>query len=269
MQTNLSFSLIFNQTKNFIRNRFWQFIIVSLITGLFHVLVSNYIMDEKTLEQLANTQDVLIVLSTILKMLVVLIFASLIIVSVDVATIYNLAISDKFNIKILLSKFLSSIIKVFGIGTIYTFIILFILLFFGLVFFTLRMVMPELGTIMMIFFMVGFTLLIMTVYYFFIGSIIAPSTKSFIQLFVQSHQLAKKYWQQGCLILIIDAFCMLILSALSATYGDNFILDLILSTVSNLVDIFVICFFYRINQLLSDKEMNLTESNPNNTNLIL
>ncbi|OCG06483.1 hypothetical protein A9G13_09385 [Gilliamella sp. wkB178] len=269
MQTNLTFSSIFNQTTNFIRNRFWLIIIVSIIIGLFHVSITNYFMNNEAIEQLSNTRDTSVVFSSMLKMASVLIFSSLIIISVNIATIYNLSINDKFNINILLSKSVSSLIKVLGFNIIYMFIVLFIALFFSLIFFVLQMIVPTLGAIIAILFMVGLMLLMVTVYFFFIGSIINPSTKSFIQLFMQSHQLAKQYWQLGCLMIIINIICMIILSALAMTYKENnFILDFILATVSNLVDIFVICFFYRLTQLISDNETNLIENNPNN-NLIL
>ena len=273
MQTNLSFSIIFNQASNFIQNRFWQLMMISIIIGIFNTSVNNYFMDSETIELLSkaeDTQDISILSPAILKIIILSIFTSLIITSVNIATIYNLSINNKLNVNILLSKSVSSIIKVLGFNLIYTLIGLFITLFLSLIITVFLIIAPTLGLTITVLVILGLVFFMKFVNYFFISLIIEPSSKTFIQLFVQSHQFVKKYWRLGCLMMVINIVCIIMLSTLAMTYEKgNFVLDLILATVSNFIDLFVICFFYRLSQLISDKETDLINNNANNTNLIL
>ena len=266
MQTNLSFSIIFNQASNFIQNRFWQLMMISIIIGIFNTSVNNYFMDSETIELLSKAEDT----HAILKIIILSIFTSLIITSVNIATIYNLSINNKLNVNILLSKSVSSIIKVLGFNLIYTLIGLFITLFLSLIITVFLIIAPTLGLTITVLVILGLVFFMKIVNYFFISLIIEPSSKTFIQLFVQSHQFVKKYWRLGCLMMVINIVCIIMLSTLAMTYEKgNFVLDLILATVSNFIDLFVICFFYRLSQLISDKETDLINNNANNTNLIL
>lgn len=268
MQANLSFSLIFNQTINFIRNRFWQLIIVSIILAIFQTSVTNHFMSEEVLDQISNVQDTSFIFPIIIRALFAVILTSLIIASINIATIYNLSISNKFNIKLLLSKSFSSLVRILGFNLIYTLIIFIVLLILSIVLFVLHMVVPQLGALIALFCIILAVIYLLMVYNFFVGSIITSSSQNFFHVFNQCHQFVKQYWKIGCLMIFIDIGFLILLYALSMNVPtDNFVLDSVLSCVSNFIDIFVMCFFYRLTQLITNNETNLTENN--NTNLIL
>lgn len=270
MQTKLSFSLIFDQTLNFAKNRFWQVIIVSVLLGAFNVAVTNYFIDKDAINSFSTTGDPSLAFSAIGSLLLGVTLSALVITSVSTMIVYNLSISNQFNANIFFSRIISTILKILGFNVLYTFIIFFVALILGLVLFILQLISPNLGSILILIAGLFLVFFMMTIYNFFIGSIVAPSSKSFFQQFSDCHQLAKAYWKLGIGMIFINIMFLLVISGIAMyTPQDNIAIDIVFSSLSIFVDIFVICFFYRLYVLVSEQGTQIDNRMNDETNLTL
>lgn len=269
MQTKLSFSLIFDQTLNFAKNRFWQVIIVSVLLGAFNVAVTSFFIDKDAINSFSTIGDPS-AFPAIGKLLIGVSLSALVVTSVSIMIVYNLSISNQLNANIFFSRIISTILKILGFNVLYTIIIFFAALILGLVLFILQLISPYLGSILILIAGLFLVFFMMTIYNFFIGSIVAPSSKSFFQQFSDCHQLAKAYWKLGIGMIFINIMFLLVISGIAmSTPQDNVVIDIVFSSLSNFVDIFVICFFYRLYVLISEQGSQKGNRMNDETNLTL
>ncbi|OCG19829.1 MULTISPECIES: hypothetical protein [unclassified Gilliamella] len=256
MQTTLSFSLIFNQSINFIRNRFWQIAIVSLVLSLITTMIYNNLYDKQALIQLTQTANPKATLSYLLKPFMIFSLLSLIIKSIVLAVIYNFSINDKFNINLILFRMLPNVLNIVAFNVVYIAISIVGFIFAALIFIVLGFIFPK-NLVVFLFIAIAliYSIVLTTIYYYFVGSIIQPTVKPFFQKFAESHKYALSYWKLAVpMVLIYYLILIVIPPTLNAICGDNILSTIVSTTLSLFFDIFTMCFFYRLNILSKNNE---------------
>lgn len=268
MQTEVSFSQVFNQTTNFVKNRFLQLVIISFIVSLITTCISSYLIDPQMFKQLSSTtMTVDQLLIYVLKPALISLVITFIMQAILLAVVYNYSINDKFDFNLILSRMLPNALNIICFYLTYLFIILFAMIFLTFIFMMLQFILPaKMVTFLFGVLIIAAILLIVTVSYYFQGSIIAPSTKTFIQNFVESHKYAISYWRLTVPMVLIYCTVSIIFSIVDSAL-NNLVINIISSTLQILTSIFCICFFYRLNILSKNEQLshNTPEQNNNLT----
>lgn len=254
MNTQLSFSLIFSQTINFVKNRFLQIIIVCVLLGILSNVLSDMFLNQAILNEVVMMSDVQTALPLLSKLLLILLTISFVTNSIMIAAVYNLSRSAYLNPQMLISRLLPILLNILGFFIIYVLISILAIVILSLALFLIGFIFPSLGSTLSL--LGGLIILIgmMTVFYLFVGSLVDPSTKSFFTLFLESHHFAKKCWKSSVLMVLISLLVITVITALEQVVANqNIFISTLFISLSNLVNIFVIVYFYRSYQLVSEQ----------------
>jgi len=270
-QNNLSFSVTFEQTVDFIRNRFLLIAIVSIILALFSTIISNLIFDPSLiLAQLYYIQSPTQVFTYLIRPLILLYILCIICISITLAVLYNLSINDKLNPSLILPRLLPIALNILGYTIIYSIILIALFILFSLIMFILSFVLSErVRLLTTILFLIAVALIYFSLFYYFLASTIQPSTKTFLQRFIDSHKFIFSNWQSPILIVLISGLINIVLNWFSALLGNNIIVGVIFSTLSTIISFFVFSFFYRLYTVKNNIELpKLDENNKQNQQII-
>lgn len=276
MQQKLSFPLIFNQTCQFIRSRFLQIIVISIILGILYSLIYDFfisnliintINEQMFIGNTAISSLFAAAMSSIIKMALMVMILNIINLSINIFAVYKLSSSEKININSIVSKITSSMLKLIGFNLIYLLISLFVGILFGLLCLMLSLIgSNQLTTVFMIFCILIMVIYITTVVYFFMGSIVAPTSKSFFEIFIETHRLFRRYWIPGCFIVIITYICMLLVNFLLIDFSNS---NYVLAPFNNFINIFLIYFFHQMFTFLTKKELVSENGDTTNNKLLI
>ena len=267
MQTELSFSIVFTQAANFIRNRFWPIVLISLLLNLFATLILKNTVDIATLTQLlkANSPSAFPLL---LKMLVIKLVLFIIIDAILIAVIYNYSFNEYLNLNTVLSRMLPNVLNMIGFELIFLIILPIIFLFAGLIFMILGLIIPK-ALVIFLFAIVAivFAIFFNAIYYNFCGLIAQPTTKTFFEKFAECNKSTLTHWRFALPMMLIYFLAVLVISLFNAV-DNNIFLSVIYSTLLTILNIFTICFFYRLNMLLTSNKSTLEPPEQNNSLII-
>lgn len=268
MQTDLSFSLVFTQATNFIRNRFFQIAIISFLLNIIVSLIYKNSIDMQVLMQLIQTADQNGLLSYLSKFGKIIMTVSIIIDAVLIAVIYNYSINNRFNLSTILPRILPNVLNIIGFYLVYLIILTVISLFVGLIFTALGFILTS-SIIILLFvaLMVLFIIFLTAVRFYFNALITQPATKTFYQKFAECHKVTLSYWRLTLPMVLIYFLVRLVISIFNSI-DDNIFLSIICSTLLTILSIFTICFFYRLNMLLTNNQ-SILEPPTQNNNLII
>lgn len=266
MQTELSFSVIFSQSINFVKNRFWQIVIICALLALFSVFLSHSFIDQTVFEKVSNPESLKLLgtaqlLNIVWRSVFVTVISSLFLSGCTVAAIYNLSINPSFNIPLLVSNALSNILKILNFYLVYAFILLLVGGLLGLVSSFISMISPSLGSLISILLIAFFACFAMSAYYFFLGSIVEPSVLPFFARLTQLHHNLKKYWKLATLMTVIRILAALFIGEITAKLDSGWFIAMLISTIVNLIDFVVICFFYRLYTLIGNNHSLIKNEN--------
>ncbi|MFQ0994951.1 hypothetical protein ACGH6Q_07995 [Gilliamella sp. BG2] len=261
MQKKISFSLVFIQTCNFIRNRITQFVLVSLTLALIHAFFNSFFDKQNLAEQIYFSQN----LTNYVLFVMLTLLISIILKAISIATISNLYISDKLNLNLLLSKALSNTLKIilfYLIIGVFIFLVSFMLL---IVLISLNLLLPKELIFILIFLVLLIPILILIIFCnFFFASLVEPGQNNILDSLSLSIQSSKTQWRSAILmVLIFLAFVMVFTQLAIAFDSDNFVLDTIFSFCSIFFDIFVTSFFYRLYTLANSASNSAAPSTSN------
>jgi len=106
-QRNLSFTAIFQQTINFIRNRFSLIAISSIVLGLINTLVIYSVINPNQLMvELEYFNQFGMIPDYFMKTVIILYLVNIVLVSIILSIISNLSMSNKLNPSLILSRIL-------------------------------------------------------------------------------------------------------------------------------------------------------------------
>lgn len=244
MQKKIPFSLVFTQTRNFVRNRIKPIVLVSLLVAIISTVITYYLYKPEAYTQLYVSEN-----TTSYVLFIIIAFAiSITMKAISIATVYNLYVSDKLNPQLLLSRVLENLLKIITFYLVMLFFSVFVVLFLSLIFITLSLLLTKPLIILLII----LTLIIPSVLFFiftsfFFGSLAESKQKSLSELFSLSCQLTKTQWRPSFLMLLINIAYLMIITKLSMIIGENnIVVNIIFSFCSVFFDIFLTSFFYRL-----------------------
>ncbi|OCG43912.1 hypothetical protein A9G35_08940 [Gilliamella sp. Choc5-1] len=264
MQKKISFPLTFTQTRNFIRNRITQFVLVSLTLALIHAFFNSFFDKQNLAEQIYFSRN----LTNYILFVMLTLLISIILKAISIATISNFYISDKLNLNLLLSKALSNTLKIILFYLIIGVFIFFISFMLSIVLISLNLLLPKELIFILIFLVLLIPILILIIFCnFFFASLVEPSQNNILDSLSLSIQLSKTQWRPAILmVLICLAFVMVFAQLAIAFDNDNFILDTLFSFCSIFFDIFVTSFFYRLYMLANSTSNSAAPPNNDDKN---
>ena len=270
-QNNLSFSVILEQTINFIRNRFVAIAIASVVISLASSLLTYLIMDPATFTvsmlYYRNTADMVgAVFGVLLLLFMVYIFIS----SVMIGVIYNLSTSEKFDLKLVLERLLPAFLNLLGFACIYSIIVIVIAIVVSLIFAIISFILPSrAASLLLILTGAAIGLFLSVIVYYFCASLIRPNSKGFFQKFADCHKLAVTQWKAPFLMVLISVVINIVLYFISTMLGDNIVVMIIYSVLSTFLSFFVYSFFFRLYSESNVVEQpKLDDNNQNNQQVI-
>ncbi|MCX8650569.1 hypothetical protein J3U21_09665 [Gilliamella sp. B2776] len=267
MQTELSFSIVFTQAANFIRNRFWPIALISLFLNLVSSLILKNTVDLATLTQLLQTENSS-AFPHLLKLLVIKLVLFIVIDAILIAVIYNYSIHEKLNLNTVFSRMLPNLLYMIGFELVFLIILPVVFLFGGLIFMILGLIIPNTVAIFLfVIVAIVFAVFFNALYYNFCGLITQPTTKTFFEKFAECNRYTLKYWRFALPMMLIYFLVILVVSLFNSVNSNTF-LSVIYSTLLTILNIFTICFFYRLNMLLTNNKSDL-EATEQNNNLII
>lgn len=274
MQKKLSFTLLFNQTYQFICSKLWQVILISVIVGIVFTLIAKFFFTYSVLSILQSqvvmgsmSYSISAAFSSLFRILLIFMVINVICQTINISTVSVLSSNGKLESNSLISKATSTFLKLLGFNLIYALILFFVAIFLVLFLFLLSYILPQrLLALLVIISAIAIVLYIQTVYGFFIGSVTGPTSKSFFQIFTETHRAIKQYFLAGSLIVLGNFFCLLLINWLlsNVPYGE-----FLVSPITNFIGIFVIYFFYQAYITLNEKEPVLENTDTTNNQLII
>lgn len=274
MQKKLSFTLLFNQTYQFICSKLWQVILISVIVGIVFTLIAKFFFTYSVLSILQSqvvmgsmSYSISAAFSSLFRILLIFMVINVICQTINISTVSVLSSNGKLESNSLISKATSTFLKLLGFNLIYALILFFVAIFLVLFLFLLSYILPQrLLALLVIISAIAIVLYIQTVYGFFIGSVTGPTSKSFFQIFTETHRAIKQYFLAGSLIVLGNFFCLLLINWLlsNVPYGE-----FLVSTITNFIGIFIIYFFYQAYITLNEKEPVSENNNTTNNQLII
>ncbi|MFQ0992641.1 hypothetical protein [Gilliamella apicola] len=267
MKTEVSFSIVFSQTANFIRNRFWPIALISFLLNLVASLLLKNTFDIAIITQLLQAGNPS-GLPLLLKMVIIKSVLFIIIDAILIAVIYNYSVNGYLNPNTVFSRILPNALNIIGFQLIFLIILPVIFLLGVLIFMVLGMIIPKVLTFLL-FAIVAlvFAIFFNALYYNFCGLITQPTTKSFFEKFAECNRSTLTHWRFALPMMLIYLLIVLIISLLSGA-SNNIFLSVIYPTIITILNVFTICFFYRLNMLLISNKSTFEPPQQNN-NLII
>ena len=265
-QNNLSFFVTFEQTINFIRNRFVAIAIASVVISLASSLLTYLIMDPSTFAATmiyySNPADIVgAIFGILLLLFIIYIFIS----SVMIGIIYNLSASDKFDLKLVLERLLPAFLNLLGFSCIYSIIVIVITIVVSLIFAIIGFILPSRATsFLLILLGAAIGLFLSVIIYYFCASLVRPNSKGFFQKFADCHKLAVTQLKAPLLMVLISWVINVVLFFITSMLGDSIVVMLIYSVLSTFLSFFVYSFFFRLYSVYNNVE--LTKADDNNQN---
>ena len=266
----LTFSSIFADTRNFVRNNLFIILIilliVSIISQIFTFLLQpsmesiapiNALMEktlqtygELTPEAFSNmlmnlseherNQVVPVIMSYLVKFCLILFITNIVAMSVITSTIFNLSYKQ-LTLSNLVQCALRNILQIvlFMLSSIPLFLALFIL----------AGIIPAIAMILVI----AASLFYMLIYILFLGIIVEPNATSFIEKLKTALKLFRFASTIILPIMLLFLLATIALSWLFGSLGDHVIIAIIANTVSLLISFTVICYCYRLFSLMRQR----------------
>ena len=270
-QNNLSFFVTFEQTINFIRNRFVAIAIASVVISLASSLLTYLIMDPSTFAATmiyySNPADIVgAIFGILLLLFIIYIFIS----SVMIGIIYNLSASDKFDLKLVLERLLPAFLNLLGFSCIYSIIVIVITIVVSLIFAIIGFILPSRATsFLLILLGAAIGLFLSVIIYYFCASLVRPNSKGFFQKFADCHKLAVTQLKAPLLMVLISWVINVVLFFITSMLGNSIVVMLIYSVLSTFLSFFVYSFFFRLYSASNVAEKpNLDDNNQNNQKVI-
>lgn len=274
MKKKLSFPLLFNQTYQFICSKLWQIIVLSVIVGIVFTLISKFFFAYSALNILQEelimgsmSYSMSATFSSLLRILLIFMVINIICQTINISAVSVLSSNGKLESNSLISKATSTFLKLLGFNLIYALILFFIVILLMLFLLLLSHILPQrLLSLLVIIGGIAIVLYIQSVYGFFIGSVTGPTSKSFFQIFTETHRAIKQYFFAGSLIVLGNFFCLLLINFL---LNDISYAEFLVSPITNFIGIFVIYFFYQAYITLNEKEPVSENTDTTNNQLII
>ena len=266
-QRDLSFTAIFQQTINFIRNRFSLIAISSIVLGLINTLIINCVIDlERLLVDLELFNQFGMVTNYVMQSLLVLYLVNVVLVSIILSIISNLSMSNKLNPSLIFSRILSICLNILGFSVLYMLICIPIVIVFLLVLSIIGLLLPQMVSLLLIL-MIGCTALVIykSIFNYFLVSAAQPNSTPFFQRFSACHKFFFQNWKAPVLMILISVIFTGILNGISSL-GKNIVFDVISTSLGVFADFFIFSFFYRLYSINNNIES--TKSDDNNKLII-
>lgn len=262
-QRNLSFTAIFQQTINFIRNRFSLIAISSIVLGLINTLIINCVIDlERLLADLELFNQFGMVTNYVMQSLLVLYLVNVVLVSIILSIISNLSMSNKLNPSLIFSRILSICLNILGFSVLYMLICIPIVIVFLLVLSIIGLLLPQMVSLLLIL-MIGCTALVIykSIFNYFLVSAAQPNSMPFFQRFSACHKFFFQNWKAPVLMILISVIFTGILSGISSLLGKNIVIDVISTSLAVFADFFIFSFFYRLYSVNNSIESTKLDDN--------
>lgn len=262
-QRDLSFTAIFQQTINFIRNRFSLIAISSIVLGLINTLIINCVIDlERLLVDLELFNQFGMVTNYVMQSLLVLYLVNVVLVSIILSIISNLSMSNKLNPSLIFSRILSICLNILGFSVLYMLICIPIVIVFLLVLSIIGLLLPQMVSLLLIL-MIGCTALVIykSIFNYFLVSAAQPNSMPFFQRFSACHKFFFQNWKAPVLMILISVIFTGILSGISSLLGKNIVIDVISTSLAVFADFFIFSFFYRLYSVNNSIESTKLDDN--------
>ena len=262
-QRNLSFTAIFQQTINFIRNRFSLIAISSIVLGLINTLIINCVIDlERLLVDLELFNQFGMVTNYVMQSLLVLYLVNVVLVSIILSIISNLSMSNKLNPSLIFSRILPICLNILGFSVLYMLICIPIVIVFLLVLSIIGLLLPQMVSLLLIL-MIGCTALVIykSIFNYFLVSAAQPNSMPFFQRFSACHKFFFQNWKAPVLMILISVIFTGILSGISSLLGKNIVIDVISTSLAVFADFFIFSFFYRLYSVNNSIESTKLDDN--------
>ena len=262
-QRDLSFTAIFQQTINFIRNRFSLIAISSIVLGLINTLIINCVIDlERLLVDLELFNQFGMVTNYVMQSLLVLYLVNVVLVSIILSIISNLSMSNKLNPSLIFSRILSICLNILGFSVLYMLICIPIVIVFLLVLSIIGLLLPQMVSLLLIL-MIGCTALVIykSIFNYFLVSAAQPNSMPFFQRFSACHKFFFQNWKAPVLMILISVIFTGILSGISSLLGKNIVIDVISTSLAVFADFFIFSFFYRLYSVNNSFESTKLDDN--------
>lgn len=262
-QRDLSFTAIFQQTINFIRNRFSLIVISSIVLGLINTLIINCVIDlERLLVDLELFNQFGMVTNYVMQSLLVLYLVNVVLVSIILSIISNLSMSNKLNPSLIFSRILSICLNILGFSVLYMLICIPIVIVFLLVLSIIGLLLPQMVSLLLIL-MIGCTALVIykSIFNYFLVSAAQPNSMPFFQRFSACHKFFFQNWKAPVLMILISVIFTGILSGISSLLGKNIVIDVISTSLAVFADFFIFSFFYRLYSVNNSIESTKLDDN--------
>ena len=266
-QKNLSFTAIFQQTINFIRNRFSLIAISSIVLGLINTLVIYSIINPNQLMlELEYFNQFGMIPDYFMKTVIILYLVNIVLVSIILSIICNLSMSNKLNPSLILSRILPICLNILGFSVLYMLICIPIAILFLLVFSIIGLLVPKMVSLLLIL-VIGCTVLVIykSIFNYFLVSAAQPNSTPFFQRFSACHKFFFQNWKAPVLMILISVIFTGILNGISSL-GKNIVFDVISTSLGVFADFFIFSFFYRLYSINNNIES--TKSDDNNKLII-
>ena len=262
-QRDLSFTAIFQQTINFIRNRFSLIAISSIVLGLINTLIINCVIDlERLLVDLELFNQFGMVTNYVMQSLLVLYLVNVVLVSIILSIISNLSMSNKLNPSLIFSRILPICLNILGFSVLYMLICIPIVIVFLLVLSIIGLLLPQMVSLLLIL-MIGCTALVIykSIFNYFLVSAAQPNSMPFFQRFSACHKFFFQNWKAPVLMILISVIFTGILSGISSLLGKNIVIDVISTSLAVFADFFIFSFFYRLYSVNNSIESTKLDDN--------
>ncbi|WLT07098.1 hypothetical protein [Gilliamella apis] len=267
-QRDLSFTAIFQQTINFIRNRFSLIALSCIVLGLINTLVINSIINPKQLmAELELFNQYGIISDYVIRSAIILYLVNTVLVSIILSIICNLSMSNKLNPSLIFSQILPICLNILGFSVLYMLICIPIVILFLLVLSIIGLLLPQMVSLLLIL-VIGCTALVIykSIFNYFLVSAAQPNTMPFFQRFSACHKFFFQNWKAPVLMILISVIFTGILSGISSLLGKNIVFDVISTSLAVFADFFIFSFFYRLYSVNNNIES--TKSDDNNKLII-
>jgi hypothetical protein len=267
-QKNLSFSTIFEQTVNFIRNRFALIMISSVVIVLVYSLLTSILLDKGAENMVVNPELYFRLLCRTLMLTFLLYFPF---EAIILAIIYNLSVSNKFDLNLISSRILPAFLNLVGFGLIYLFLaagMSFVLL---LIVGVLGLVLPErFVSILLLLGAIATILFVSIVFTYFSASLIRPDSKDFGARFCDIHRLVLTNFKAPIIMMLINFAVISMLLFVCFILRGNIVISMIASVLITFLSFFVHSFFFRLYSVSTNnvEQPKLDDNNQNNQQII-
>ena len=262
-QRDLSFTAIFQQTINFIRNRFSLIAISSIVLGLINTLVIDSIINPNQLMiKLDLFNQYGIIHDYFMKTAIILYLVNIVIVSIILSIIYNLSMSNKLNPSFIFSRILPICLNILGFSVLYMLICIPIIILLLLILSIIGLLLPQMISLLLIVVIACIAFVIYkSIFNYFLVSAAQPNSMPFFQRFSACHKIFFQNWKAPVLMILIDTIVIAILSGISSLFEKNIVVDAISTSLAVFADFFIFSFFYRLYSVNNNVESSKLDEN--------